>query len=458
MTQRSRLHVPHPPARPGDRPDFGYVRISPAGAVARPDITAAAADIEELATQLVRVLDDQQRAVGPWNPHLEASELQVGLRHMLLTRLFDDRMQRMQRQGRISFYIKSTGEEAVSVAQCMAVLPGDMLFPSYRNQGLYVVRGRSLTDLMCQCLSNTRDMCKGRQLPVMYQWAAGNIFSISGNLATQFPQAVGWAMAAAIKGEDRIASTWIGEGSSAEADFHHALTFAAVYRAPVILNVVNNQWAISTFQGFAGGERWTFAARGPGYGIPGIRVDGNDFLAVHAVSQWAAERARRSGGPTLIEHVTYRAAAHSTSDDPSRYRPKEDWASWPLGDPIDRLKRHLIGLGEWSQERHAALEKELEAHVTDCWKEAVKYGTLTEGPTLDPLGMFEDVFKQMPPHLLRQREELKALRAQQAADAARESTDGARVESVDDSTEESPVVSGQEPGREAQARSVAKEG
>jgi 2-oxoisovalerate dehydrogenase E1 component alpha subunit len=419
MVQRSRLYVPHPPARPGDQPDFSYVKLAPAGAAPRPDANSATADTEVLASSLVRVLNDEDAAVGPWNPHLEPADLQVGLRHMMLTRAFDDRMQRMQRQGRISFYMKSTGEEAVSVAQGMALLPGDMLFPSYRTQGLFVVRGRSLTDLMCQCLSNTRDMCKGRQMPVMYHWAEGNIFSISGNLATQFPQAVGWAMAAAIKGEDRIAASWIGEGSTAEADFHHALTFAAVYRAPVILNVVN-KWAISTFQGFAGGEHKSFAARGPGYGMPGIRVDGNDFLAVHAVTQWAAERARISGGPTLIEHVTYRASAHSTSDDPSRYRPKDEWQAWPLGDPIVRLKRHLIALGEWSDERHAALEKELESHVTACWREAVGYGTLTEGPTLDPATMFEDVFKEMPAHLVRQREQLESLRG---LEPRRDSTD-----------------------------------
>lgn len=420
MTPRSRLHVPFPPARPGEKPDFSYVKISPAGAVARPETKAPVREIEHLATQMVRVLGDDGKATGDWNPRLEPEDLQVGLRHMLLTRLFDDRMQRMQRQGRMSFYMKSTGEEAVAVAAGMALLPGDMLFPSYRVQGLQIVRGRSLVDLMCQCLSNTRDMCKGRQMPVMYHWGSGNIFSISGNLATQFPQAVGWAMASAIKGEDRIAATWIGEGSSAEADFHHAVTFAQVYRAPVILNVVNNQWAISTFQGIAGGEVQTFASRGPGYGMPGIRVDGNDFLAVYAVTQWAAERARQSGGPTLIEHVTYRAAAHSTSDDPSRYRPKEEWQAWPLGDPITRLKQHLIALGEWSQERHAALEKELEAQVTACWKEAAGYGTLTEGPTLDPATMFDDVYKEMPPHLARQRDELLRLTGKQPAQASAE--------------------------------------
>jgi 2-oxoisovalerate dehydrogenase E1 component alpha subunit len=317
-------------------------------------------------------------------------------------------MQRAQRQAKISFYMRSLGEEAVSVAQCMALRPRDMLFPSYRNQGLYMVRGRPLVDLMCQLLSNTRDMCKGRQLPVMYHWAEGRIFSISGNLTTQYPQAVGWAMAAAIKGEDDIAVSWIGEGSSAEADFHHAMLFASVYLAPVILNIVNNQWAISTFQGFAGGEQRSFAARGPGYGMAGIRVDGNDFLAVHAVTQWAAERARTGAGPTLIEHVTYRGAAHSTSDDPARYRPKDDYEKWPLGDPVMRLKNHLIAIGEWSEERHAALTKELEEHVVESWKEAVQYGALNEGPRLNRDLMFEDVFKEVPEHLRKQREQLRA--------------------------------------------------
>ncbi len=402
MTKKSRLHLPRVPARPGETPDFSYVQLSPAGAVPRPQVNARARDLLSLSIELVRVLDDSGEAVGPWNPHLEASDLQVGLRQMLLTRLYDDRMQRMQRAGKISFYIRSLGEEAVGVAQAMALRPSDMLFPAYRQQGAQIVRGISLVDLMSQLLSNTRDMCKGRQLPVMYHSRANNIFSISGNLATQFPQAVGWAMAAAIKGEDNVAATWIGEGSSAEADFHYALLFASVYQAPVILNVVNNQWAISTFQGYAGGEQRSFAARGPGYGMPGIRVDGNDFLAVFAVTQWAAERARTGAGPTLIELVTYRGAAHSTSDDPARYRAKDDAEHWPLGDPIKRLKAHLIKIGEWSEERHQAMSAELEALVASSWKEATKFGTMTEGPRLNPDTMFEDVFKDMPQNLQRQ--------------------------------------------------------
>jgi 2-oxoisovalerate dehydrogenase E1 component alpha subunit len=410
MIKQSRLHLPKAPARPGEAPDFSYVQLSPAGAVHRPDINARARDMMALSVELVRVLDDAGNAIGPWHPHLDPSDLQVGLRHMLLTRIYDDRMQRMQRAGKISFYIRSSGEEAVSVAQCMALRPADMLFPSYRNQGLYITRGIALVDLMCQLLSNTRDMCKGRQLPVMYHSKAGNIFSISGNLATQFPQAVGWAMAAAIKGEDHLAASWIGEGSSAEADFHHALLFASVYQAPAILNVVNNQWAISTFQGYAGGEQRSFAARGPGYGMAGIRVDGNDFLAVYAVTQWAAERARTGAGPTLIELVTYRAAAHSTSDDPARYRAKNDHEHWPLGDPVLRLKQHLIKLGEWSDARHQALTAELEALVASSWKEAAAYGTMSEGPRLNADLMFEDLFKEMPEHLKRQQALMRAER------------------------------------------------
>jgi 2-oxoisovalerate dehydrogenase E1 component alpha subunit len=198
-------------------------------------------------------------------------------------------------------------------------------------------------------------------------------------------------MAAAIKGENDVAATWLGDGSTAESDFHYALLFASVYEAPVILNVTNNQYAISTFQGFAGGERRPFAARGLGFGIPGIRVDGNDFLAVYAVTRWAAERARIGRGPTLIELVTYRADAHSTSDDPSRYRPKGERDAWPLGDPIERLKNHLIALGEWSEERHTALVSELDEHVQSSWREALTFGTMSDGPQLPGDLMFEDV-------------------------------------------------------------------
>jgi 2-oxoisovalerate dehydrogenase E1 component alpha subunit len=395
-----RLHVPEPTGRPGCETDFSYLRLSPAGEVRRPPVNVAPVDTADLAYSLVRVLDDEGRAVGPWDPKADPQLLRRGMRAMLKTRVFDARMLIAQRQKKISFYMQCLGEEAIATAHALALDAGDMCFPTYRQQGLLLARDDvSMVDMMCQLMSNARDPLKGRQLPVMYSVKRAGFFSISGNLATQFIQAVGWAMASAIKGDTRIASGWIGDGATAEADFHTALTFAHVYRAPVILNVVNNQWAISTFQAIAGGEATTFAARGTGCGIASLRVDGNDFLAVLAASRWAAERARSNLGPTLIEWLTYRAAAHSTSDDPSKYRPADDWSHFPLGDPVARLKQHLIAIGAWTEEEHAATQKELETEVAAAQKEAERYGTLIDGHTPPLATMFEDVYKEMPPHL-----------------------------------------------------------
>ena len=313
------LHVPEPTARPGQATDFSFLRVSAAGEVPRPAVDIKSAHTGTMAWKLIRVLDDEGRAVGPWAPPLDAQVLRRGLRAMLKTRAFDARMLIAQRQKKISFYIQCLGEEAIATAHALALQPGDMCFPTYRQQGLLLARDDiDVVEMMCQAMSNERDPLKGRQLPVLYSYKRAGFFSVSGNLATQFIQAVGWAMASAIKGDTRIASAWIGDGATAESDFHNALTFAHVYRAPVILNVVNNQWAISTFQAIAGGEATTFAGRGVGCGIASLRVDGNDFLAVYAASQWAAERARGNLGPTLIEWITYRGGAHSTSDDPSR--------------------------------------------------------------------------------------------------------------------------------------------
>jgi 2-oxoisovalerate dehydrogenase E1 component alpha subunit len=402
-----RLHVPEPTARPGQHTDFSYLHVSAAGALRRPPVDTTPGDTADLTDGLIRVLDDEGRAVGPWAPHLDTALLERGLVAMMKTRIFDARMLIAQRQKKISFYMQCLGEEAIAVAHALALQPGDMCFPTYRQQGLLLVRDDiPLTEMICQLLSNERDPMKGRQLPVMYSYQRAGFFTISGNLATQFIQAVGWGMASAIKGDTKIASGWIGDGATAEADFHTALTFAHVYRAPVILNVVNNQWAISSFQAIAGGEQTTFAQRGVGCGIASLRVDGNDFLAVYAASQWAAERARSNLGPTLIEWISYRAGAHSTSDDPSRYRPADDWEHFPLGDPIARLKQHLMLLGEWSEEQHAATQKQLEAEVIAAQKEAERYGSLADGHLAGAAAMFEDVYKDMPAHLVEQRRQL----------------------------------------------------
>jgi len=399
------FHVPEPAVRPGGTPDFSDVPIPRAGTVRRPEIDADPESIRDLAYSIIRVLNRESEAIGPWSGLLTDEELLEGLRHMMTLRAFDARMLMAQRQGKTSFYMQHMGEEGVSCAFRKALETGDMNFPTYRQAGLLIAGGYPMVEMMNQIYSNEMDPLHGRQLPVLYSSREHGFFSISGNLATQYIQAVGWAMASAIKGDTRIAVGWIGDGSTAESDFHAALVFASTYKAPVVLNIVNNQWAISTFQGIARGGSGTFAARGHGFGIPSLRVDGNDYLAVHAVAKWAVERARSGLGPTLVEYVTYRVGAHSTSDDPSAYRPKTESDAWPLGDPVIRLKNHLIRRGAWSEERHKQGEAEILASVIAAQKEAESHGTLHAGPKPSARDMFEGVYAEMPPHLRRQRQQ-----------------------------------------------------
>lgn len=398
------LHVPEPGCRPGDTPNFSDVIVPKAGAVPRPPIDVAAEDVKDLAFSIIRVTNKAGKAVGDWAGSLDPEQALEGLKDMLRLRAFDARMVIAQRQGKTSFYMQALGEEAIACAFQRALKKGDMNFPTYRQQGLLVAAGYPLELMMNQVYSNEGDPLRGRQMPVFYSSKDYGYFSISGNLGTQYIQAVGWAMAAAIKGERKVAAGWIGDGATAESDFHAAMVFASTYKPPVILNIVNNQWAISTYQGIAKGDAGTFAARGLGFGIVSLRIDGNDFLAVHAAASWAAERARKGLGPTLIEHVTYRAGPHSTSDDPSAYRPKGEAAEWPLGDPIDRLKKHLIVSGHWSEERHAQAVAEIEAEVLAIQKKAEATGTLQDGRLPPPKEMFEDVFAEPPVHLIRQRQ------------------------------------------------------
>jgi len=399
------LQVPEPSSRPGDKPDFSYIDLSAAGTTRRPEIDCAANSMRDLAFELVKVLDKNNDAVGPWAMDLDDALLLKGLRAMEKTRAFDERMQMAQRQGKTSIYVQCRGEEAIACGQRLALKKGDMCFPTYRQQGLLIAQDFPIVDMICQIYSNAKDKLGGRSLPFFYSEREHGFFSISGNLGTQFMQAVGWAMASAIKGDTRIASGWIGDGASAEGDFHAALVFASVYKPPVVLNVVNNQWAISSFQGIAGGQAANFACRGHGFNIPSLRVDGNDFMAVYAASNWAIERARSNLGPTLIEWVTYRAAAHSTSDDPTKYRPKDELEAWPMGDPIERLKNHMIRKGIWDEERHTALKQELKDEVRAAAKDAESYGTLGKGPVPGIGEMFEHVYKEMPAHLLKQRKQ-----------------------------------------------------
>ena len=406
--------MPEPAARPGEDPDFSYLDIPEVGAARKPAINEPAQNTYDLATSLIRVTQDDGSVGGHWVPDLPAEVKLQGLRHMVVTRLIEEQFELLQRQGKAAFAMRSLGEEAIAVSAAMAVdatSPGygpglDMHFPTYRQAGILVANRHSLFEMTCQVLSNEGDRLKGAQLPVLHSVPECGFFSVSGNLGTQMIQAVGWAMAGAIEGKRILALAWTGEGATAENDFHSAMVFASVYQPAVILNVVNNQWAISSFQGIAGGANSPFAQRGVGYGIATLRVDGNDFLAGYAATQWATARARAAHGPTLIEWVTYRAASHSTSDDPSRYRPKDAAKAWPLGDPVNRLTQHLFTSGQATKADIDRIHDESRAAVTEAVAKAEKLGDINSGPKPSPAEMFRHVYAEIPAHLMEQRQEL----------------------------------------------------
>ena len=400
------LHVPAAPHRPGDQPRFSRPSHQP-GDLPRPDTLAPFETLRDHACGLIRVLRDDGSAAGAWQPKLSAQQLRSGLEMMLRARHLDSRMIAMQRQGRLSFYLSSKGEEAISVAAAMAYAQHDMLLPSYRQVGLFLVRGMPLVSIMCQAIGNRFDNTKGRQMPVHYSWRAGNVVSISSPVGTQFSQAVGTAMAFAYRGERRVVGTWVGDGTTAQGDFHYGLNFASVFRPPCVLHVVDNQWAISTHRDQSTGGAM-YAARAEAYRLPGLRVDGNDFLAVYAAEEWAVERGRRGGGPTFVELVTYRHDAHSTSDDPSQYRPADEAQHWPGGDPVERLKQHLIGIGEWSEATHRELNAALDREVAATFQHAESFGSFSGENGIPVQSLFDDVYVDMPPHLHAQLLELQA--------------------------------------------------
>ena len=398
--------VPSAPFRPGDEADFGGSWKEQPSDLNRPDpINCEASETYDHAHGLIRVLGDDNIAAGEWNPELNAKELIKGLEMMMRLRIFDDRMIKMQRTGKLSFYMRSFGEEAVAIAQTMALDDTDWIFPSYRQPGAQFVRGRDMVSMICHCIGNTEDNVRGRQMPVHYTWKEGYFISISSPVGTQFSQAVGVAMASAYKGDDQATITWLGDGTSAQGDYHYGLNFASVFKPPVILNVVNNQWAISTHKNLATGGS-NFAARGLAYDIPSLRVDGNDFLALYSVTKWARERARAGKGATHIEVYTYRAGGHSSSDDPSRYRPSDEFEYWPGGDPVKRLKDHLIAIGAWSEEKNQNLADMIDNEVMAAYKEACTFGDLASGPYPPASTIFTEVYETVPWHVQEQREEL----------------------------------------------------
>ncbi|MEK6608206.1 MAG: pyruvate dehydrogenase (acetyl-transferring) E1 component subunit alpha [Myxococcota bacterium] len=353
-------------------------------------------------TPLVRVLDDEGRVRDPKrDPEIATGDLKRIYRHMVLLRHLDERLLRMQRQGRLGFYMTSTGEEATQLGSAWALADQDWIFPSYREPGVALWRGYGLEEFFCQLFGNAADPLKGRQMPVHHSVARIHFVSISSPVGTQIPQAVGAARAAQIRRDGVAVATYFGDGATSTSDFHVGLNFAGVWRAPCVFVCRNNGWAISVPLSKQTGSA-TIAQKAFAYGIPGVRVDGNDALAVASVMREALERARAGEGPTLIEAVTYRRGPHSSSDDPSAYRDPSEPKRWEKRDPVERFRKHLHARELWSEAWEKELVEEIQRDVAAALEAAEAM------PPKPPVAsMFEDVYREMPWHLAEQRDALQ---------------------------------------------------
>ncbi len=325
-------------------------------------------------------------------------------RNMVLTRLFDERAMILQRQGRIGFHVPSFGQEAIQTGSAAALDDGDWVFPSYREPGIFIYRGASLYQMICNLYGNKEDVCKGRQMPVHYSFAKLKLFSISSPIATQIIQAVGAAMAFKIRKEEQISVAFFGDGATSENDFHTGLTFAGSFKAPTVFVCTNNQYAISVpVSKQTGAAR--LADKALGYGMPGIAVDGNDIFAVYTAVKEAVEKARNGGGPSLIECLTLRMGPHSSSDDPTRYRDEKLFELWRKRDPIVRFREFLVNRKYWDEKRENQLVDTLKKELMETIEKAEKQGP----PSLESI--FDDVFQKRTPRL---EEQLAALLEEQA--------------------------------------------
>ena len=316
-------------------------------------------------------------------------------------RVLDERMVASQRQGRLSFYMAALGEEAASVGGAAGLEPQDMIMAQYREQGALMFRGFSLENFMNQLFSNEKDLGKGRQMPIHYGSKELNYLTVSSPLGTQIPQATGYAYGQKVQGIDAVTLCYFGEGAASEGDFHAGLNMAAVQQAPVIFFCRNNGYAIST----PSDEQYKgngIASRGVGYGIKTLRVDGNDILAVLKATQTARAYALKENAPVLIEAMSYRLGAHSTSDDPSGYRTREEEEKWQANDPILRMKNWLLAQNWWDEEQDAVLFEGLREEVLA----AVKVSEKINKPHIDT--MITDVYDTPTTQLQQQLDEVKA--------------------------------------------------
>ena len=350
---------------------------------------------------LLQRLDPEGRLAGD-PPTVPADDLRALFRHMVMMRVLDQRMLSLQRQGRIGFYGTAHGQEAAVTGSAYALRATDWVFPALREMGVALWRGTTLKEIVCQLIGNSGDVLIGRQMPCHFSDRKVRTVAWSSVIGTQLPHAMGAAWAARHLGHDVVCMGYMGDGASSSGDFHAAANFAGVFRLPIVFFCQNNQWAISVPLARQTASE-SIAIKAQAYGFPGVRVDGNDILAVIEATKEAVERARRGEGPTLVEAVTFRMAGHSSSDDPTRYRDADLVAEWERRDPLARFRAWLRSaslLAEGDEER---------------WKEALnaEIGTaIQEAETLPPPPietLFTDVYLEMPPHLAEQMRHARAI-------------------------------------------------
>jgi pyruvate dehydrogenase E1 component alpha subunit/2-oxoisovalerate dehydrogenase E1 component alpha subunit len=337
-------------------------------------------------------------------PALQPDQLLEVYRMMSLVRVLDERMMTLQRQGRVGFYGACTGQEAACIGSAYAVRKTDWIFPALREAAAMLLRGFPLVPYLAQVFGNSGDVTRGRQMPSHQAARSVNQVSWSSCIGTQLPHAVGAAWAAKLQKQDTVALAYLGDGATSSADFHSAMNFAGVFKVPVVFLCQNNHWSISvpTHKQTAAES---IAIKARAYGFPGVKIDGNDVEEVYAATKEAVDRAREGGGPTLIEAETYRMGAHSSSDDPTRYRDQAEVDRWKLRDPVERLRTKLYGARLWDPQREEAQRADLLGQVNAAIKEAELL------PPPPPESLFDDVYAVEPWNLREQREELLSLRS-----------------------------------------------
>jgi pyruvate dehydrogenase E1 component alpha subunit len=367
----------------------------------------SSAEAHEADLGLFRVLRDDGTTDEATDPRLPLELVLRAYREIKRLRVLDARMILLQRQGRVGFYGACTGQEATPIASGLALEQGDWVFPALRESSIMLVRGFPLKLYIAQIFGNSADVLKGRNMPSHMAGRAVNQVSWSSCIGPQIPQAVGAAWAAKMQKKSDVVLGFLGDGATSQPDFHSAMTFAGVFQVPCVMICQNNHWAISVPSAKQSASQ-TFAVKGRAYGVPSIRVDGNDVLAVYAAVKNAVDKARAGGGPSFLECVTYRIGAHSTSDDASRYRSQDEVEAWMRKDPLLRLRRHLEsivagGAPAWDDEREDALEKVLNDEIGAAIAE------VEAAPPPSRASMFDDVYRDMPWHIAEQRDELLAL-------------------------------------------------